>query len=518
MSRARKVLTTTAVVIVGIAVALYFIVINALEDKFIARYQANCSVCHGEHFEGTPLGKPLIGVDLVHGDSIEAISQSISTGFPTTGMPAWSEVLDESEIRSVALLIAEVRMDRNMTDFKVDAPLEIPTGIIQSERHDFRIESFATGLHPLPFSIAPLPDGRFLLSEKTQGLSIISIDGEQSALIEGTPQVHDDAFTMMKLEYGIGWMLDVALHPDYEENGWIYIHYGDRCDDCNKMSRMSPFAVSMNKLVRGRIENGVWIDQETVWQADKETYTPMPDIGAGGRISFDDEGHVFISVGIKGQSNYHGIQDLSLPYGKIHRIHDDGRVPADNPFVDVPSALASIWTYGHRSPQGLEFNHHTRQMWSTEMGPRGGDELNLLLPGRNYGWPLYSKGMDYDGTPAEYGKELGIVFDLNDIEQTVVDLTPAPAISSFIFYQGDAFAGWQNNIIVGSLKATELYRMVLVDNQMTHMETLIKGLARIRDVELGADGNIYLLLEHASGGQIVRLVPAPLRSAAISGR
>jgi glucose/arabinose dehydrogenase len=192
-------------------------------------------------------------------------------------------------------------------------------------------------------------------------------------------------------------------------------------------------------------------------------------------------------------------------------VHDDGRIPSDNPFVDVPGALKTVWTYGHRSPQGLEYNPRRRQLWGTEMGPRGGDEVNLLLPGRNYGWPLYSKGVDYDGTPVEYGKELGIEFELSDIEQPVVDLTPAPAVSSFTFYEGSAFPKWRGDLIVGTLKATELYRIVLDGNELAHMEILLKDLARIRDVETGPDGTIYLLLEHVSGGQILRLVPVDRR-------
>lgn len=512
MSRTRKILSYLAGSVVVLAVGCYFVLGKLMEDPYIARYEENCSVCHGVDFRGTPLGRPLIGNDLVHGDSIAQLSQSISAGFPLTGMPAWGEVLDEGEIKSLAILISEMRVDRNMTDFKVSEPLVIPAGTIGSDEHDFRIESFARDLHPLPYSIAPLPDGRILLTEKTQGLSVISADGQQSALIKGTPKVYDDGITLRSLKMGLGWMMDVALHPNYEENGWIYLHYGDRCNDCNALSRKSPFPVSMNKLVRGRIQDETWVDQEVIWEADIESYTSTPDLGAGGRISFDDRGHVFISIGIKGLSNFHGVQDLSLPPGKIHRVYDDGRIPLDNPYVDVPGALASIWTYGHRSPQGLEFNYETGQMWSTEMGPRGGDELNLLLPGRNYGWPLYSKGMDYDGTPVEYGEELGIEYDLADIEQTRIDLTPSPAIASFIFYRGDAFANWFNNIIVGSLKATELYRIVVENDHVTEMETLIKSLARIRDVEAGPDGNIYLLLEHADGGQIVRLVPAPVGS------
>ena len=263
----------------------------------------------------------------------------------------------------------------------------------------------------------------------------------------------------------------------------------------------------MNTLIRGRIVQGAWVDEEIIWKATPDTYTSTPDMAAGGRISFDGEGSVFLSIGMKGPNNHVGIQDLRLPYGKIHRVLDDGSIPSDNPFLDTPGAMKSIWSYGHRSPQGLEFNRQTGQLWGTEMGPRGGDELNLLLPGRNFGWPLYSKGVNYDGSPVEYGKDLGIEFDLADIEQPVVDLTPSPAVSSFIFYEGDAFPNWQHNALVGTLKATELYRMVVQGDKVVHQETLLKSLARIRDIESGPDGNIYLLLEHASGGQIVRLVP-----------
>jgi len=299
------------------------------------------------------------------------------------------------------------------------------------------------------------------------------------------------------LVYGHGWLLDVALHPGFEDNGWIYLHFGDRCPDCE---------TSMNKLVRGRIEKGRWVDEESIWQADPASYTASSDMGAGGRITFDDQGHVFVSVGIKGDSNHHGIQDLGLPYGKIHRVHDDGRVPSDNPFVNIEGALPTTWTYGHRSPQGLEFDPVRGRLWSTEMGPRGGDELNLVLPGRNYGWPLTSKGLNYDGTPVEYGKQLGIELDLEAIEPPVLDMTPSPAVSSFVLYRGREFPEWENDVIVGSLKATALYRWVIEEDRVVHQETLLEGLARIRDVETGPDGALYLLLEHRSGGRIVRMV------------
>jgi glucose/arabinose dehydrogenase len=170
--------------------------------------------------------------------------------------------------------------------------------------------------------------------------------------------------------------------------------------------------------------------------------------------------------------------------------------------------VPSIWTYGHRSPQGLEFNRKTGLLWETEMGQRGGDEVNLLIPGRNYGWPLYSKGITYEGTPVEYGKQLGITLDLNSIEQPKVDLTPSPAVSSFVFYEGKAFPKWRQDMLVGTLKATELYRMEVKGNEVVHRELLLTGLGRIRDIAIGPDGLVYLLLEHAAGSRIVRLVPA----------
>ena len=477
-------------------------------DPYGGPYQEHCSVCHGAALEGAAQGTPLVGMALKHGDSTDALSQSIATGFAATGMPAWSATLDEDTIRRLAIFIGEQRASLSYADFKVATPPSIPTGTVTSEQHDFRIEIVAEGIDPLPYSIAPLPDGRMLVTEKTQGLRIVSRDGELSELIRGTPQAFDDGFQVpgILLVYGQGYLLDVALHPDYRPNGWIYLSYTERCSGCNSASAGGQ-SVSMVALARGRIEDGAWVDAETIWKADMERYTAMPDMAAGGRIAFDDDGHVFLTIGIKGGSETAGIQDLSLPYGKILRLNDDGSIPEDNPFVGRENALASIWTYGHRSPQGLEFDARTGRLWGTEMGQRGGDEVNLIERGGNYGWPLVSKGMQYTGQPVAFAAELGITFDPADIEQPVVDLTPAVAVSSFVVYDGAAFPRWRGNLLVGSLKATNLYRMVVDGESVTNRETLLSGLGRIRDVETDADGLVYLLLEHDSGGRIVRLVP-----------
>ena len=476
-------------------------------DPIAHLYADNCAVCHGADLEGAGQGPPLASVSLAHGDSVAALIETIRDGLPARGMPAWGDVLSADEIKSIALYVAERRKGQRFLQMNNDKELVVPDDVRTTQAHAFRLDVVAEGLSPLPFSIAPMPNGDILMSEKTGELVLVHPNGERTRVKNG-PHGYEQNFELTSLPIGLGWLLDVDLHPDFADNGWIYVHYTDRCDDCNSVSRASPLPVTMNKLVRGRLRDGEWIDEETIWQAEAEHYTPTPDLGSGGRIAFDPDGYVFMSIGIKGYSNFDGIQDLGKPYGKILRLHDDGRVPEDNPFVGVDGAIPAIWTYGHRSPQGLEFDTATGQLWGTEMGPRGGDEVNLLRPGRNYGWPLYSLGQDYDGTPVEYGEILGIEFDLDEIEQPIVDFTPAPAISSFVIYQGDAFPAWNRTFVIGSLMATELYRVTIEGDRHVQTETLISDLARIRDVELEAGGTLLLLLEHESGGQIVRVSPA----------
>jgi glucose/arabinose dehydrogenase/cytochrome c553 len=497
----KKALIVLLLLVVTAAGIFWYVRDGATVDPFVETYETNCGSCHGEDLEGVPESGPaLIDNELQRGDTVAEISKSMTGGAPEHNYANGANALSPEEIRSIAIYIAERRVDSLFTDFKIDAPLAIPSSVVETEEHAFRIEVVTDQLHPLPFSIAPLPDGRILVSEKTKGLRIVGTDGSLSELVAGTPQVFDDGFEAV-LFWGYGWLLDVALHPDYAENGWIYLHHTRRCEDCTIIKK------SFNRVVRGRLKDGQWVDEEVIWDPGPDYYSIVPDVGAGGRLAFDDSGYLYISVGVKGSSNYDGIQDLKMPWGKIHRIHDDGRIPDDNPFLKLEGAYPSTWTYGHRSPQGLEFNRETGQLWSTEMGPRGGDELNLLLPGKNYGWPLYSMGLNYDGSQINYGEWLDIEFDLNDIQQPIVDLTPGPAVSSFIFYQGEQFPHWKGNVIVGSLRGSELYRIVLDGDRFVHFETLLSQLARIRDVEIGPDGNIYLLLEHADGGQIVRLVP-----------
>jgi len=479
-------------------------------DFFMGNFQENCAACHGVKMQGTQtMGPALVGVEFKNGETVADVIQSINKGNVDKGMPGFKGILADSEIKQLAIMVTERRVGRHFNDFKVDSKLVVPEGVLSTEKHDYRLETVAEGIDRLPFSIAPLPDGSILVTEKTKGMRLISADGKRSVEIKGAPRGYDDTGKSPgnKLVFGIGWVLDVVPHPEYEKNGWLYVQYGDRCSNCNNLSKETGEPVSMNKLVRARIKNDTWVDEEVIWDADIEDYTSATDMTAGGRITFDGEGHVFFSIGFKGPRNYMGIQDLSKPYGKIHRIKEDGRMPSDNPFVNTPKAIPSTWTYGHRSPQGLEYDPRTGKLWNTEMGPRGGDELNRLLPGRNYGWPLYSLGLDYDGTPVEYGKDLGIEFNLKDIVQPKIDWTPSPAISSFIIYDGDAFPEWKGDFIVGSLKGQELYRVEMNGDEFVRSETLLSGVARIRDIETAPDGTIVLLLEHESGGRVLRMVP-----------
>lgn len=474
-------------------------------------YEEACASCHGEFMQGAPLGVPLVGGELQNGSSIDEIRKSIDDGNPDKGMPAWSGVLQKEQLQSLAIYVAERRSGYDYDDYRMASSLEIPRGPQKSRHHDFYLETVADGLEPLPFSIAPMPGGRILLSEKKRGLSMVSAKGVKLPLIAGTPQPYsgkEAPVNPLGLERGIGWLQDIALHPDYEANGWVYLYHGDHCVSCNEISRQTSEPVSMAKVVRGRIRDGQWIDEELIWSTGLENYTAVTDILLGGRIAFDTGGHLFFSVGAKAGFYDRGIQDPGKPWGKIHRVFDDGRIPQDNPFVGVEGAIESIWTLGHRVPQGLEYDAHTGNMWSTEHGPRGGDEVNLLTPGGNYGWPMTSRGVHYDGRAV--AGMLGIEFDMDDIEQPAVDMTPSPAISSLVVYHGEKFPHWQGNLIVGSLKAHTLFRLVVVDTILVEKEVLLEGIGRIRDVEVESDGDILLLIENASGGKILRLSPDKL--------
>ncbi len=500
--------------IVGVCVALLIVFSLGCVSWWLERrethepsllaFAEHCASCHGSELEGSDLGPPLVGVDLQNGDSTEALIRAVGAGYPERGMPGFGQSLPPELVKGLALFVSEQRQDFGTTSQSWES--RIPDGPQRARDHDFRVEVVAK-LASRPYSIAPLPDGRILVSEIVRGLSVIDSEGNQGPLIADTPRVWDPILSADNNYVMMGIVLDLALHPDYDDTGWIYLSHTHRCQlDCGFL-----LPKSMVQVVRGRIREGRWVDQEIIWSVDPGLYTVVPDNVSAGRLAFDHDGHVYVSIG--GKATYDWVQWLDKPTGKIHRVREDGTVPADNPFEpeDEISTANTVWSYGHRTPQGLATHPVTGQIWGTEMGPRGGDEVNLIVRGGNYGWPMFTNGLDYDGEPVTIGEELGLELALEDTIAPIVDFTPAPAISSFEFYRGQAFPAWENDLIVGSLRARTLYRLRIRGGELVDQEKLLTGLARIRDVEVGADGFVYLLLEHGELGTIVRLVPSDAR-------
>lgn len=413
--------------------------------------------------------------------------------------------LPEPMIKALALYVIEQR--QGLPSIADSHNHVIPTGVIESQHHDFEVE-LVTRVGKGPYSIAPLPDGRILLVEKVRGLSVVSNSGKRGDLVEGTPRVWSEIAQVRGSFAVLGSMLDVQLHPDYTNNGWIYLSHSDRCQlDCG-----SPWPVTMVRVVRGRLKGNRWIDNEVIWSVHKDKYTVVPDAVASGRLAFDHQDFVYVTVG--GKSTYDNLHVMDTPYGKIHRFRDDGSVPEDNPFWqgkkvrDPASSRNTVWSFGHRTAQGLTTDPRTGDIWATEMGPRGGDEINLIQRGGNYGWPLFTAGLDYNGEYITIGEDLGLDFEYSQTIPPFIDFTPAPSLSNFVFHNGDQFPKWQHDLLVGSLRAQTLFRIRIEQGKTVEKERLLTKLGRIRDVEMGHDGSVYVLIEHKESGSLLRLVPS----------
>jgi len=356
-------------------------------------------------------------------------------------------------------------------------PIAQAQEIHQSERHSFRTETFAEGLG-VPWGLAFLPDGRLLISEREGTLRIADNMGQLSAPLKNVPPVRAE---------GQGGLLDVSLHPQYGENGWIYLSYSHAREDGN----------SLTALVRATLQNDQLADLKVIYQGPSADYSGHAH-HYGSRIVFDAENYLYFSVGDRGQRPE--AQLLSTANGKLHRLHDDGSVPADNPFTERKDAQSSIWSYGHRNPQGIAIDPQNGQIWAAEHGPRGGDELNIITKAQNYGWPAITYGINYNGTPIT-----DKTHDENMLQPQYYWL-PSIGVCAIDFYDGDRFAHWQNNLFVASLRFERLHRLQIEDGRVLHDEIVLEAGGRVRDIETGPDGLIYLALENP--GRIVRLVPA----------
>jgi glucose/arabinose dehydrogenase len=350
--------------------------------------------------------------------------------------------------------------------------------IFTSSAHRFRIETVADGLEH-PWAVAKLPDGDFLVTERAGRVLRIGKDGTKTP-VDGVPEV---------VVKGQGGLLDLALHPQYEENGWIYLAY----------AKPLPGG-SMTAVARARLKDDRLVDLEIIFDppADQASNTGLH---FGCRIVFDGRGHVFFSIGDRGgPTNPENLaQSLASVTGKIHRLHDDGRVPSDNPFVGQKGVMPSIWAYGSRNAQGLVYDTATDRLWETEHGPRGGDELNNIRKGANYGWPLATYGINYSGTTISKNKSLA------GMEDPVVQWTPVIAASGLALYRGDKFPRWRGNLFTGGLASEKLVRLELNGAAVTEQEIVLQDTGRIRDVRAFDDGFLYLVYDEP--GKVVRLVP-----------
>lgn len=347
-----------------------------------------------------------------------------------------------------------------------------------SEQARFRVEHLTGGLEH-PWSLAFLPGGGFLVSERPGRLRRIEADGRLlDEPIGGLPEIR---------ARGQGGLLDVALHPEFTTNNWVYLSY------------VEPGPGGMGTAVaRGRLSGDRLLDTEVLFRM-------LPKSGNGrhfgSRLVFDRDGHLFITLGDRGDRPR--AQDLSDHAGSVIRLNEDGGVPADNPFVGRPDARPEIYSYGHRNIQGATLHPSTGQLWTHEHGPQGGDEINLPAPGVNYGWPVITYGVNYG-----IGTTIGEGTEKAGMAQPLHHWTPSIAPSGMAFYEGNRFPGWRGDLFVGSLKFQLLLRLELEDGRVVDEERLLEEeLGRIRDVRQGPDGLLYLLTDASGDGQLVRLVP-----------
>jgi glucose/arabinose dehydrogenase len=355
------------------------------------------------------------------------------------------------------------------------APLDAQTH--RSEHHAFTVDTVVTGLEH-PWGMAFLPDGGILVTERPGRVRVVRDGRLDPTPITGVPAVY---------ARGQGGLLDVALHPDFASNRLVYLSYSKPDAEGNEAT---------TAVIRGRLDGNSLTDVEEIFEADAWRRAGQH---FGSRMVFDAQGYLFITVGERGQMQ--AAQDPSNHQGVTVRLHDDGRVPEDNPFVGRSDARPEIWTYGNRSPQGMAIHPETGELWQTEHGPRGGDELNILRPGRNYGWPVITYGINYNGQP------ITDITERQGLEQPVHHWVPSIATSGLAIYHGDAFPNWQGDAFVGGLAGQQLARVHLEGSRSVGWETLLEGFGRIRDVRVGPEGYLYLLVD-AVDAPMVRLVPA----------
>lgn len=430
-------------------------------------YQTYCSSCHGEKVEA------FVDRKWKHGNSKSDLITSISGGYPDLGMPTWKATLSPTEIDQLADLILESL--KNVDQYKFTSK---PTSnVFSSDGQTVKLDTVATGLGS-PWGLAFLPNDELLITDRSGDIYRVDKSRHKSK-VSGGPTV---------LAEGQGGLLDIVLHPDFAKNQFVYLSY-------SAVKNEGDQKLSTTAIMRARLAGNTLTDQKVIFEALPYAKTRHH---YGSRMTFDKKGYLFVSVGERGNEKENP-QSLANDLGKIHRLYDDGRIPEDNPFVNDKSAHASIYSYGHRNPQGMLLNQATGEIWTTEHGPRGGDELNIIKKGANYGWPVICYGINYDGKP------ITNLSAKEGMEQPLTYWLPSIAPSGMTFVESAKYPGWKGNLLIGSLRFQYLNRCVMNGNKVVKQENLLKNIGRLRNVKLGPDGYLYVSVEDP--GYVFKLMP-----------
>lgn len=447
------------------------------EDDASMLYLKNCSACHGLNMQGGNAQSLLDGQWLFAKDRT-AILRAIRDGIVMLGMPAHNN-LSTSQIGELADLILQKEKEHKDFPLKAELPPKSLLKTVQTSDYNLKVQQWVTGLK-MPWAIC-FPDPVTVLITERPGKLRIVINGKLDPRpIANTPQVWAQ---------GQGGLLDVNIDPDYAQNKWVYLSYSHKIKPKGK-------TLGMTRIVRGKIVDHQWTDQQVLFEAPHQFYSPTKH-HYGSRIVFPPDGYLYFSTGDRGYQNQ--AQDITRPNGKIHRINRDGSIPKDNPFINTPNAIPSIFTFGNRNPQGLSVHPVTGKVWGAEHGPKGGDELNLIQKAGNYGWPEVTFGVNYNGTPITSFTTMKGMID------PVIHWTPSIAVCGIAFYNGSLFPQWANHLIVASLKDQDVRIVKMTDDKVTNQEIIIQKMGRVRDVGVSLDGAIYIVTNNPD--RVLRLIP-----------